>query len=501
MAVTDFFLGPENMAKLKELEQQYQEQYPGLVVDRGSTGVFSDARHAAASQLMSDRLGGGMFGDTMANIGGFAREVPTLVSETLGLTPKGQSLEDIRANALAFNYPSGTTAEEIYADIFSKAAAQQNAASMAGTGYNYGAAQANPMTDGQVNLPGEATAYLLSRASKSVPSDSVSVPSDSVSVPSTSDRMIIPVAKPNVSSPMIDLGFIEPATPIKEAVGITDRGRGMPEGIMSAYEMIGGQRVPLGDVLGKQMALEKSDFVEEPASRFGLGKLLSIAGLLTGSKPIKALAAIANRDRISKAAGTFKDKASSGLASLNKKLRGTNPDGSIRTQAQFEAAREQRRKDKRVANMLDRKAKGKAYSQKNLNKLTTGGSKPGTYTAKGAGSGGSPGGKSIVCTAMYQTTGLQDWKKAMKIWYIYQKKHLTDTHQEGYHWLFKPFVKAMKKSKIVEALGAHVAKHRTQELKHVLFNSKSDKLGKVYNMILEPICFIAGKIKSALGRG
>ena len=57
---------------------------------------------------------------------------------------------------------------------------------------------------------------------------------------------------------------------------------------MSAYEMIGGQRVPLGDVLGKQMALEKSDFVEEPASRFGLGRLLSIAGLLTGSKPIKS---------------------------------------------------------------------------------------------------------------------------------------------------------------------------------------------------------------------
>ena len=149
---------------------------------------------------MSDRLGGGLFGDTMANIGGFLLEVPTLVSETLGLTPKGQSIEDIRANALAFNYPSGTTAEEIYADIFSKAAAQQNAASMAGTGYNYGAAQANPMTDGQVNLPGEATAYLLSRASKSVPSDSVSAPS-------TSDRMIIPMEKPNVSSPMIDLGF------------------------------------------------------------------------------------------------------------------------------------------------------------------------------------------------------------------------------------------------------------------------------------------------------
>jgi hypothetical protein len=167
-----------------------------------------------------------------------------------------------------------------------------------------------------------------------------------------------------------------------------------------------------------------------------------------------------------------------------------------------EPAREQRRREKRVENMLARKAAGKSYSQKNLNKLTTGGSKPGTYTAPGSGNAGSSsGGKSIVCTAMYQTTGLQDWKKAMKIWYVYQKKHLTDTHQEGYHWLFKPFVKAMKKSKIVEALGAHVAKHRTQELKHILFNSKSDKLGKVYNLILEPICFIAGKIKSVLGRG
>jgi len=49
--LTDFFLGPENMAKLKELEQQYQEQYPGLVVDRGSTGVFSDARQDMQQQV------------------------------------------------------------------------------------------------------------------------------------------------------------------------------------------------------------------------------------------------------------------------------------------------------------------------------------------------------------------------------------------------------------------------------------------------------------------
>ena len=115
---------------------------------------------------------------------------------------------------------------------------------------------------------------------------------------------------------------------------------------------------------------------------------------------------------------------------------------------------------------------------------------------RGGGSGGNGGGKSIVCTAMYQTTGLQDWAKAMKVWYIYQKRHLSDAHQEGYHLLFKPFVKGMHKSKIIRAIGAHVAKHRTQELKHIMFNSKSDTLGKIYNNILEPICYVVGKLKS-----
>jgi len=106
---------------------------------------------------------------------------------------------------------------------------------------------------------------------------------------------------------------------------------------------------------------------------------------------------------------------------------------------------------------------------------------------------GSDSGKSIVCTAMYQTTGLQDWAKAMKIWYIYQKRYLTIQHQEGYHKLFKPFVKGMHKSNIIKIIGAHFAKHRTQHLKHVMFNSKPSLLGKIYNKILEPICYWAGR--------
>ena len=131
-----------------------------------------------------------------------------------------------------------------------------------------------------------------------------------------------------------------------------------------------------------------------------------------------------------------------------------------------------------------------AQAKKNQADLATGGAAPG---AGGGGGGSGSKGKSIVCTAMYQTTGLQDWAKAMKIWYIYQKRYLTIQHQEGYHKLFKPFVKGMHKSNIIKAIGAHFAKHRTQHLKHVMFNSKPSLLGKIYNKILEPICYWAGR--------
>jgi hypothetical protein len=51
----------------------------------------------------------------------------------------------------------------------------------------------------------------------------------------------------------------------------------------------------------------------------------------------------------------------------------------------------------------------------------------------------------------------------------------------------------MHKNNIIKAIGAHFAKHRTQHLKHVMFNSKPSLLGKIYNKILEPICYWAGR--------
>jgi hypothetical protein len=563
-----FFLGPANMAKINQLESEYMSRFPSLVENLGSTGVFSDARHAAATSLMSDRLGGIPYvSDTLANLGGGIRELGGFVAEMQNPNLKGSSMEDLRANALAFDYPAGTTAEEIYADIFSKAAARQSAGEFAGTGFQYGQAQAmdtNNLPGGPV--PGLATQYLLSTASNSASeplsktASQTSKTSDAISkfsapVDDPTSRLpqvpeqtymdgIMKVLNPdattiinrinaaNNAQPMVDTSYfssgVQPAPRSTRFDGFAPR-VGRSDQAIFGNELIASRqprnltgRDPLAQFDGSptseaaRLALQNQRNVMRQSikdqSPSGIETLIgTIVSLATGI-PVNLAT---NLETINRKGSELSRAFAQGLGIPRRETtgmvyddrgRGYTPGELNRMNAAggyySEPARQQRRRERRVEKMLERKAAGKRYSQKNLNRLTTGGSKPGTYTVKGAGSAGEGrGGKSIVCTAMYQTTGLQDWKKAMKIWYIYQKKHLTDTHQEGYHWLFKPFVKAMKKSKIVEALGAHVAKHRTQELKHILFNSKSDKLGKVYNMILEPICFIAGKIKSALGRG
>ena len=112
--------------------------------------------------------------------------------------------------------------------------------------------------------------------------------------------------------------------------------------------------------------------------------------------------------------------------------------------------------------------------------------------------GGDKGGKSIICTQMYQQTQLEDWKKTMRLWYIFQKKYLTMEHQEGYHFLFKPFVNGMKKSKVLTVLGKHCAIARTNDIKHIMFGTPFSLSGRLVRLVTEPICYITGKIKSWL---
>ena len=123
---------------------------------------------------------------------------------------------------------------------------------------------------------------------------------------------------------------------------------------------------------------------------------------------------------------------------------------------------------------------------------------PNEMRAATGGDNKSDSGKSIICTQMYQQTQLEDWKKTMRLWYIFQKKYLTMEHQEGYHFLFKPFVNGMKKSKALTALGKHCAIARTNDIKHIMFGTPFSLSGILVRLVTEPICYITGKIKSWL---
>ena len=102
----------------------------------------------------------------------------------------------------------------------------------------------------------------------------------------------------------------------------------------------------------------------------------------------------------------------------------------------------------------------------------------------------------IVCTEMYRQTQLEDWKEAMTIWGVHQKKYLTPLHEIGYHWLFKPYVRGMKRSSILTAIGAFLAKHRTQHVRHILTKGKAKDsfVGNVWCKIIHPIVYLVGKM-------
>ena len=69
----------------------------------------------------------------------------------------------------------------------------------------------------------------------------------------------------------------------------------------------------------------------------------------------------------------------------------------------------------------------------------------------------------------------------------------------GYHKIFLPLVKFAKRkgklNKMVKKTLEHVARHRTLDLKQEM-KGKTHILGRVYRKILEPICFIIGKVSN-----
>ena len=99
---------------------------------------------------------------------------------------------------------------------------------------------------------------------------------------------------------------------------------------------------------------------------------------------------------------------------------------------------------------------------------------------------------------MYRQTQLDDWAKAMKIWNVYQKKHLTPAHEIGYHWLFKPYVRGMQNSNMLTQIGAYLAQERTKHLKHIMTKgrAKDSLVGNIWCKFIHPIVYVAGRIKN-----
>ena len=231
------------------------------------------------------------------------------------------------------------------------------------------------------------------------------------------------------------------------------------------------------------------------------GPLLSAYGALAPSNIARLGGLFLNRDKISK-----------GLGSIANRLRGGFP-----TQAAYEADRARSQTVGRVNDMMARKAAGKSYSQKNLDRLSAeisagrdpnqgntvtgfGKSGMGRDTSQGGGDTGASSGK-IVCTMMNNSYGFGSFRN--KIW-LKHSRDLPKEYEVGYHTIFLPLVKFAKGegklNKIVKKILEHIARHRTYDLKQEM-KGKTHLLGRAYRKVLEPICYIVGKASMFTRRG
>lgn len=107
----------------------------------------------------------------------------------------------------------------------------------------------------------------------------------------------------------------------------------------------------------------------------------------------------------------------------------------------------------------------------------------------------SSGGK-IVCTAMNHVYGFGSFRN--KIW-LAQSANLDPAYEKGYHALFLPIIMFAYKNTnpvrtIVRNALEHVARHRTADIWKQR-RGKRDKLGMIYRAVIEPICYVVGKVK------
>jgi hypothetical protein len=52
-------------------------------------------------------------------------------------------------------------------------------------------------------------------------------------------------------------------------------------------------------------------------------------------------------------------------------------------------------------------------------------------------------------------------------------------------------------NKVVRKTLEHIARHRTADVYKEMRNGKRDTLGRIYRAVLEPLCYVVGKVKGA----
>lgn len=107
------------------------------------------------------------------------------------------------------------------------------------------------------------------------------------------------------------------------------------------------------------------------------------------------------------------------------------------------------------------------------------------------------GGGKIVCTMMNDEYGFGSYRNA--IWLRYGANlPEADVYQRGYHTLFLPLVAYARgtgqTNQWVKTALEHVARHRTSDIYLEMKGRRRDTLGRVYRAVLEPLCYIVGKI-------
>ena len=109
------------------------------------------------------------------------------------------------------------------------------------------------------------------------------------------------------------------------------------------------------------------------------------------------------------------------------------------------------------------------------------------------------GGGKIVCTAMNQAYGFGSFRQAIWLQHSATMPN-AKTIEKGYHKLFLPVVafafsdKQTFARKLVRKISEHIARHRTADVWKEMRGKKRDPLGRLYRAIIEPICYVAGKV-------